>query len=48
MSVFRAISDVMLAFSLRRLRDGGVPPQAPPVVPRQEQRTADVPQTAAP
>jgi uncharacterized membrane protein HdeD (DUF308 family) len=49
MAVFRAISDVMLAFALRRLRDGGVPAEAPPAVPPQERRTlADVPQTATP
>jgi uncharacterized membrane protein HdeD (DUF308 family) len=49
MAVFRAISDVMLAFALRRLRDGGVAAGPPPAVPAQERRTpADVPQTATP
>jgi uncharacterized membrane protein HdeD (DUF308 family) len=48
MAIFRAISDVMLAFSLRRMR-GEAAPAEPPAVPPQERRTpADVPQTAAP
>jgi uncharacterized membrane protein HdeD (DUF308 family) len=52
LAVFRAISDVMLAFSLRRLgRDGeipGVPPAG--AIPRQERRApaaADQPEGAA-
>ena len=49
MAVFRAISDVMMAFALRRLRDGGVPAEPPPAVPPQERRTpAEAPQTEAP
>jgi uncharacterized membrane protein HdeD (DUF308 family) len=52
MAVFRAISDVMLAFSLHRLGKDGAPLEPadqPPAVPRQERRTpADVPETAAP
>jgi uncharacterized membrane protein HdeD (DUF308 family) len=52
MAIFRAISDVMLAFSLRRLgKDGELSAAAgpPPAVPRQERRTpADVPETTAP
>jgi uncharacterized membrane protein HdeD (DUF308 family) len=49
MAIFRAISDVMLAFSLRRLgKDGGAAAGPPPAVPPQERRTAaDVRQTAA-
>jgi uncharacterized membrane protein HdeD (DUF308 family) len=53
MAVFRAISDVMLAFSLRRLGKEGEPPAAagpPAAVPRQERRTpttTDVPETTA-
>jgi uncharacterized membrane protein HdeD (DUF308 family) len=53
MAVFRAISDVMLAFSLRRLAKAGelpAPAGPPPAVARQERReaSADVPQTTAP
>jgi uncharacterized membrane protein HdeD (DUF308 family) len=48
MAIFRAISDVMLAFSLHRMRGGEVPAEPPPAVPPQERRTpADVPETAA-
>jgi uncharacterized membrane protein HdeD (DUF308 family) len=49
LAIFRAISDVMLAFSLRRLGRDGTPlePAADPAIPRQERRQrADVPENA--
>jgi uncharacterized membrane protein HdeD (DUF308 family) len=55
MAIFRAISDVMLAFSLRRMGKEGPSPEPAaepsPAIPRQERRApaaTDVPETTAP